>query len=149
MAADGTISDVQILFDNTRDTTSGSVDLGVLANNARIGFFLIQDGYGRYGSLANDLSFRAAAGDAAADLDAGLPPTLTSASLGALTTVPIFHSFSTLNPDDAIQVLSGVSPGGQQLLIGFEDLVSSIGDNDFQDVVISVRVDTDNMFLVV
>lgn len=149
VAADGTISDVQILFDNTRDTTSGSVDLGVPANNVRIGFFLIQDGYGQYGSLPNDLSFRAPAGDAAADLDAGLPPTLTSASLGALTTVPIFHSFSTLNPDDAIQVLSGVSPGGQQLLIGFEDLVSSIGDNDFQDVVISVRVDTDNMFLVV
>lgn len=149
VAADGTISDVQILFDNTRDTTSGSLDLGVPANNVRIGFFLIQDGYGQYGSLPNDLSFRAPGGDAAADLDAGLPPTLTSASLGALTTVPIFHSFSTLNPDDAIQVLSGVSPGGEQLLIGFEDLVSSIGDNDFQDVVISVRVDTDNMFLVV
>ncbi|WP_439612608.1 DUF4114 domain-containing protein [Reyranella sp.] len=149
VAADGTISDVQILFDNTRDTTSASVDLGVPANNVRIGFFLIQDGSGQYGSLPNDLSFQAPGGGAAADLDAGLPPTLTSATLGALTAVPIFHSFSTLNPDDAVQVLSGVSPGGQQLLIGFEDLVSSIGDNDFQDVVISVRVDTDNMFLVV
>lgn len=149
VAADGTISDVHILFDNTRDTTSGSVDLGVPANSVRIGFFLIQDGNGHYGSLPDDLSFRAPGSSAAADLDAGLPPTLTSASLGALTAVPIFHSFSTLNPDDAVQVLSGVSPGGQQLLIGFEDLVSSIGDNDFQDVVISVRVDTDNMLILV
>jgi hypothetical protein len=149
VSADGTISDVQILFDNTRDTTSGSVDLGVPANNVRIGFFLIQDGNGQYGSLPDDLSFRAPDGGAAADLDAGLPPILTSTSLGDLTAVPIFHSFSTLNPDEATQVLSGVSPGGQQLLVGFEDLVSSIGDNDFQDVVISVRVDTDSMFLVV
>ena len=149
VAGDGTISDVQILFDNTRDTTSGSVDLGVPANNVRIGFFLIQDGNGQYGVLPDDLSFRAPGGGAVADLDAGLPPTLTSTSLGDLTAVPIFHSFSTLNPDDATQVLSGISPGGQQLLIGFEDLVSSVGDNDFQDVVISVRVDTDNMFLVV
>ncbi len=149
VAADGKISDVQILFDNTRDTTTGSVDLGVPANNVRIGFFLIQDGNGQYGILPDDLSFRAPGGGGAADLNAGLPPTLTSASLGDLTTVPIFHSFSTLNPGDATQVLSGISPGGQQLLIGFEDLLSSIGDNDFQDVVISVRVDTDNMFLVV
>ncbi len=149
VAADGTIGDVRILFDNTRDTTSGSVDLGVPANNVRIGFFLIQDGNGHYGSLPDDLSFRAPGSSAAADLDAGLPPTLTSATLGALTAVPIFHSFSTLNLDDAVQVLSGVSPGGQQLLIGFEDLASSIGDNDFQDVVISVRVDTDAMLILV
>jgi len=52
-------------------------------------------------------------------------------------------------PGDADQVLSGVSPGGQQFLIGFEDLASTVGDNDFQDVVIAVRVDTDHLFLIV
>jgi len=149
VAADGTISDVQILFSNTRDSKSGSVDLGVPANNERIGFFLIQDGYKYYGNLPDNLSFLASGTSTAADLDTGLPPTLSSATLGALTAVPIFHSFSTLNADDADQVLSGVSPGGHELLIGFEDLPSTSGDNDFQDVVISVRVDTDNLFLLV
>lgn len=147
VAADGTISDVQILFANTRDIRSGSVDLGVPANDERIGFFLIQDGYKNYGNLPDNLSFLAPGGSTAADLDDGLPPTLSSATLGALTAVPIFHSFATLNPGDANQVLSGVSPGGRELLIGFEDLPSTSGDNDFQDVVISVRVDTDNLLL--
>src|SRR5688572_3066636 len=31
---------------------------------------------------------------------------------------------------------SGVTPGGKELLIGFEDVVNGTGDNDFQDVVI-------------
>jgi hypothetical protein len=149
VAADGTISDVKILFGNTRDTASGSVDLGVPANNERIGFFLIQDGYKHYGNLPDNLSFLAPGSSAAADLDAGLPPTLSSATLGALTALPIFHSFATFNPGDATQVLSGVSPGGQELIIGFEDLLSTSGDNDFQDVVIGVRVDTDGIFLLV
>lgn len=148
VAADGTISDVHILFGNTRGG-SGSVDLGVPAANERIGFFLIQNGYRQYGNLPDNLSFLAPGTGTRADLDAGLPPTLSSATLGALTAVPIFHSFATLNPGDANQVLSGVSPGGEQLLIGFEDLPSTGGDNDFQDVVISVRVDTDHLLLVV
>lgn len=148
VAADGTITDVHILFGNTRGG-SGSVDLGVPAANERIGFFLIQNGYRQYGNLPDNLSFLAPGTTTRADLDAGLPPTLSSATLGALTAVPIFHSFATLNPGDANQVLSGVSPGGQQLLIGFEDLPSTAGDNDFQDVVISVRVDTDHLLLVV
>ena len=65
-----------------------------------------------------------------------------------LTGATIFHSFQTLNPGDAIQVLSGVGQGGRELLIGFEDLPSTTGDNDFQDVVIGLRVNTDDYFLV-
>ncbi len=148
VAADGTISDVHILANNTRGA-SGSVDLGVPGVNERIGFFLIQDGYRHYGNLPDNLSFLKPGTNTRADLDDGLPPTLSSATLGALTAVPVFHSFATLNPGDANQVLSGVSPGGQQLLIGFEDLASTGGDNDFQDVVIGVRVDTDHLFLIV
>lgn len=148
VAVDGSITDVHILFGNTRGA-SGSVDLGVPAANERIGFFLIQNGYARYGNLPDNLSFVAPGTSTRADLDDGVPPTLSSATLGTLSAVPIFHSFATLNPGDANQVLSGVEPGGQQLLIGFEDLPSSGGDNDFQDVVISVRVDTDHLFLVV
>ena len=38
-----------------------------------------------------------------------------------------------------VQVLSGVAPGGRELQIGFEDVSTVTGDNDFQDVVISIR----------
>ena len=78
----------------------------------------------------------------------GEPVVLSSATLGLLSAATIFHSFQTLNPGDAIQVLSGVGQGGRELLIGFEDLPSMTGDNDFQDVVIGLRVNTDDHFLV-
>ena len=77
--------------------------------------------------------------DTPADLDLGLPPVLHSATLGDLTSATIFHSFATFNPGDANQVLSGVAPGGKELLIGFEDLPSATGDNDFQDVIVGIR----------
>ena len=70
------------------------------------GFFLIQDGFDRYGNLPDDLSFVAPGTTTAAGLDAGTPPVLHSATHGALTAAPIFHSLATLNPGDAIQVLS-------------------------------------------
>ena len=81
------------------------------------------------------------------DLDAGLPPILSSVSRGVLTVAPIFHSFSTFNPNDAVQVLSGASPGGRDLRIGFEDLPTATGDNDFQDVLISIRTNADGLFI--
>lgn len=149
VAEDGTISDVQILFNNTRDMTSGSVNLGVPDNNERIGFFLIQDGFTKYGALPDNLSFLASGTNTAADLDDGLAPTLSSATLGALNAASIFHSFGTLNPGDVIQVLSGVSPGGSDLQVGFEDILSTSGDNDFQDVVFSVQVDNNDLQLLV
>ena len=62
-----------------------------------------------------------------------------STTLGSLTAGPIFHSFATFNPGDANQVLSGVAPGGHELLIGFEDLPRSTGDNDFQDIIVGIR----------
>lgn len=145
VAADGTISNVHILFANTLATSAGvTVDLGVPAANQKIGFFLVQDGFGLYGNLPSDLSFVAPGTGMPADLDAGLPPALHSASRGPLS-APIFHSFSTLNPGDVHQVLSGVASGGRELLIGFEDLARPTGDNDFQDVVIRVTTNTDGL----
>ena len=145
VAADGTISNVHILFANTLATSAGAtVDLGVPAANQKIGFFLVQDGFGLYGNLPSDLAFVAPGTGMPADLDAGLPPALHSASRGPLS-APIFHSFSTLNPDDVHQVLSGIASGGRELLIGFEDLVRATGDNDFQDVVIRVAANMDGL----
>ena len=147
--ADGTISDVRILFSNTLTAGTRTVDLGTPDANEKVGFFLIQRGAELYGNLPNNLSFVEAPGSmTAADLDDGLAPVLHSATLGDLTKAQIFHSFSTLNPGDANQVLSGVSAGGRELLIGFEDLPVTSGDNDFQDVVFSIRVNSDNLLMI-
>jgi hypothetical protein len=141
IAADGTIFDIDIVFASTLDVVSDgrTVGLGVPGNNEKLGFFLIQDGFDLYGNLPDDLSFVMPGTTVPADLASGVPPVLRSATLGELTTAPIFHSFATFNPADANQVLSGVAPGGRELQIGFEDLPAATGDNDFQDVVIGIR----------
>jgi hypothetical protein len=116
-------------------------------NGERIGFFLIQDGFDRYGSLPDNLSFIAPEGGTPANANGGTAPVLMSATLGVLSVASVFHSIAGLNPGNA-QVLSGVAPGGRELLIGFEDLQTGTGDNDFQDVVIGVRANHDGLFFV-
>ena len=141
IAADGTIHDVQIIYDNTLNVAPGArnVDLGAPAEGERIAFFLIQNGFSRFGELPDDLSFVAPGTMDPAVIQTGADPVLHSATLGDLGSAVIFHSMSTLNPNDATQVLSGVAAGGQELLIGFEDLPAATGDNDFQDVVIGIH----------
>lgn len=147
--ADGVLGDVHILYANTLNVALGdrSVDLTPAADT-RLGFFLIQDAYDRFGILPDDLSFRAPGAADPATLDAGLPPILFSESRGSLDGAVIFHTFSTLNPGDMVQVLSGTSQGGLEMSLGFEDLPSTWGDNDFQDLVISIRTDADGLFVV-
>ena len=142
VAADGTIGDVEILFGDTLDvpTAERTVDLGTPADGVRFGFFLIQKGSTTYGDLPDNLSFVTPGTTTPADIDTGVPPVLRSATLGNLTTASIFHSIATLNPSDAQQVLSGVAPGGLEMLMGFEDQANPAGDNDFQDVIIGIRV---------
>lgn len=149
IAADGTISDVQILFDNTLNVASGArtVDLGVPADGARVAFFLIQDGFNKFGTLPDDLSLVTPGTGAPSDTDIGIPPVLQSGTLGVLSGAIIFHSLSTLNPAEATQVLSGTSDGGRGLMIGFEDLPGATGDNDFQDVVIGIKTTTEDFLL--
>jgi hypothetical protein len=149
VAGDNTIHDVGIAFANTLATAAGStVSLGAPGDGERLGFFLVQDGFDLFGSLPNDLSFVTAGTFAPADLDDGQPLWLRSATAGVLSAATIFHSFSTLNPGDADQVLSGVAPGGHLMLISFEDLPNGIGDNDFQDVVFGVRATEGGIFIV-
>ncbi|WP_341992201.1 DUF4114 domain-containing protein [Azorhizobium sp. AG788] len=131
ISVDGTISNVRILFSDTLAVSQGAtVDLGTPADGSHVGFFLIQDGFGRFGGLANDLSFLQSDGTI---------PTLFSQSRGALSDATIYHADSAYNADGLDHVLSGVSADGSSLLIGFEDLARSSGDNDFQDVVFAVH----------
>ncbi len=149
VAADGAIGDVHIVFSDTLSVQAGEtpVDLGTPANGERIGFFLIQNGFNLYGSLPDDLSFVASDRSGLADLDASQPPVLSSASRGLLTIAPIFHSIADFNVEGAVQVLSGASLGGFDLRIGFEDLQTDRGDNDFQDVVVSIHTNADGLFI--
>ena len=147
VAADGTIFDVHILFANTLKAGSGTtVSLGTPAEDVQLGFFLIQDGFDQFGSLPDNLSFVTADGEAG-NVDVALPVFLQSATRGVLAGATVFHSFAELNPDGATQILSGVSPGEDQLLIGFEDLANGRGDNDFQDVVIAIHLVNDGNFI--
>lgn len=149
VAANGVLGDVHILFANTLNVAmdARTVELTPGADT-RLGFFLIQDGYHRLGALPDDLSFRAPGSTDPATLDAGLPPILYSDSRGAFDGSVIFHTFSTLNPGDMVQVLSGTSLGGLEMSLGFEDLPTASGDNDFQDLVISIRTNADGLFVV-
>lgn len=140
VAADGTIFDVHVVFANTLKAAVGTtVDLGKPAEDVQLGFFLIQDGFDQFGNLPDNLSFVTADGEAG-NVDLAEPVFLKSATLGVLRAATVFHSFAELNPDGATQILSGVSPGEDELVIGFEDLPSDSGDNDFQDVVIAIHV---------
>ena len=121
--------------------------MGVPGNNESIGFFLIQNGFNVYGNLPANLSFEAPGTSNPANINTGIPPVLDSATLGQLTAAPVFHTLATLNPGGATQVLSGIAPGGQELLIGFEDLPRTTGDSDFNDVVVSIHT-TSHGFLI-
>lgn len=148
VAGNGSILGVEILFANTLNVAAGTnVALDTPGNGERLGFFLVQDGFDFLGSLPHDLSFVTEGTLVPANLNSGVPLLLSSATLGVLSGVSIFHSFATLNPGDAVQVLSGVAPGGRELRIGFEDLPSATGDNDFQDIVVSVSANADNYFI--
>ena len=145
---DGKISDVHILFGNTLGTASGTtVNLLTPGNGERIGFFLIQNGANTVGALPDDLSFVTPGTANAANLNQGIAPTLVSATHGAVTGGDIFHSFANINPNAATQVLSGIDHGGREMQIGFEDLRNGTGDNDFQDVVIGVRTNHNDIFI--
>lgn len=137
----GSISDVEILIDNTMDSAvdGQTFAFGAPAEGEQIGFFLIQDGFRAYGDLSDDLSFVS---------DGGSDYQLYSASRGFLTQTEVFHSWSQFNPDDLDQVLSGVEPGGEVLQIGFEDLVNGQGDNDFQDVIIALQSGPSSLFVI-
>jgi Ca2+-binding RTX toxin-like protein len=150
VAADGTIGGVRVLFDDTLNVADAArtVDLGTPAAGARLGFFLIQDGFDFYGQLPGNLSFVTPGTTTAANFARDTAITLHSTTLGDLVATPIFHSHAGFNsPMGAVQVLSGVTPGGREMQIGFEDVSTVNGDNDFQDVVMGIRVSNDGTLI--
>jgi len=147
VGTDGTISGVDILFANTHSPGATTIDLGVPASGEMIGFFLIQDGFDRFGALPDKLSFLNQGTLTPGNANGGLPLLLKSATLGLLDAT-IFHSIQDLNPGHAEQVLSGTAPGGRVLQVGFEDLPTATGDNDFQDVLLTILSSRNDVFFV-
>ena len=148
IGADGTISDVQVLFANTLNVAADAktVDLGVLGNGQHFGFFLVQDGADLFKAPTCTLSFVTPGTNTSANVHIWLPPTLVSSTQGALSGHQIFHSSASLNPNASVQVLSGVQSGGQQLHLRFEDLPMATGDRDYQDVVVGIHANGDGFF---
>jgi len=148
VGADGTVGDVRIVFADTLTVAGAArtVDLGTPADGERLEFFLIQDGFDAYGLLPDDLTFVTPGTMSPANIAHDTAMVLHSASRGHLAAVPVFHSNPTFNGSPGtVQVLSGTAPGGGELLIGFEDVSTAVGDNDFQDVVIGVRFTSDQL----
>ncbi|GGF52576.1 hypothetical protein GCM10007301_10070 [Azorhizobium oxalatiphilum] len=131
ISVDGSISDVRILFGDTSVEAGGTtLSLGQPGNGDSVGFFLIQDGFNRYGSLPDDISFLFEAGSTT--------PVLHSQQL-ALYGATVFHSTAAYNADGLDHVLSGISSDASSLVIGFEDVARGTADDDFQDVVFTLH----------
>ena len=154
VAADGTIGDVRILFTDTLNVTgeARTVDLGTPADGARLAFFLIQNGGSIYGRLPDDLTFVKPGTTVPGNIGSDQAIVLHSAARGDLVAAQVFHSDMSFNPSSSAsgspQVLSGVAPGGVELLIGFEDQQIGLGDNDFQDVIIGIRTTIEDLLIV-
>ena len=146
----GEITDVEFVWTNASAAGSGgtlqpgdSAELDVGAGDT-FGFFLIADGAGvnDFSALQNGtFEFRDANGNPATT--ATNEPILVFIAADGTETVldgDIFHSTDPGQNGDGLEhAVSGIGEDGDQLIIGFEDLVGG-GDNDFEDLVIAVEI---------
>ena len=102
VAADGTIFDVRyrVRQHAQRVALATTVSLGTPADAERIGFFLIQDGFGTFGNLPDNLAFLTPGTWQPANLNTGVPARPGErARSGALTATARSSTPSqTLNP---------------------------------------------------
>lgn len=133
----GAIVDVQLLA-NSAQAGGALPDLASVEAGNQLGFFLVQDGAEWANGLAGSdtFSFTNTAGNAATTSDSG---ELQLRVNGVEADVTVFHSdLDQFNPGGTTHTLSGVTNGGQSLVIGFEDIVGG-GDKDYQDVILEVE----------
>jgi serralysin len=169
IAADGTISGVQILFANASlkgsggDLISGisSIDVGVKGGE-KLGFFVVPDGFSQRGmaALLSDKSagFKFVGADGKpGNVNGGGELKLIQVNAAGVETVvkstygtSIFHSADNgalgLNGDGMKHVTGTVNNVDGTVKIGFEDLKWG-GDKDFDDSVFTVSLGTTNTAL--
>lgn len=134
----GDIVDTRILFDNANEDKNTVETISDVENGHKLGFFILQDGADRIESLSNAdrFAFVSTAGKNA-NLSDGSNIYLT-ANGHVLDDMVTFHSFGeNLNPDHEAHAISGVTEGGESVLVGFEDMLHK-GDQDYEDVIFQV-----------
>ncbi|UAB88259.1 DUF4114 domain-containing protein [Ruegeria sp. SCSIO 43209] len=138
----GTLINARVLFDNANDPGEDAILVeGIDAGNT-LGFFIVQDGADWLAGLgeADEFNFVNSAG-AVATLDDGADIFL--AINGTTTDQIVYHSYDAdMNRDGVQHSLSGVAPGGESIILGFEDLTGG-GDQDYEDVVLEIVRATD------
>ena len=130
---DGDIIDVRILAENAKN--GGTFTLGDVEAGHQLGFFVVADGFTAYGPVGDaEYGFVDSATGGQANVFEGGGVTLTRD--GQLLDRPTFHAFDAgLNPGGEVMATAGLGDDFT-LDIGFEDIAG--GDDDYQDVVLSV-----------
>ena len=151
ISADGTISDVNIIFKDASISHWGGTDVGTsvdldLGAGESFGTFIIANGASRnyLNYMQNGhFEFRNADGSPAT-VDSDAPELVYVNNWGRTRDVrgDVYHSAAeganlALNDDDTVHVMSSSNDDGG-LRLSFEDLPSSYSDNDFNDVVIDL-----------
>lgn len=148
---DGTLGDVEFIWTNASEVGSGgdltvgdTATLDVGAGDT-FSFFIIADGFGEndFASFGSgSFEFRGPDGEPAT-IDTVNPQLFFVSDDGVTETElggDVFHSSATnLNSDGVQHAVSGIDGETGELVIGFEDLLGG-GDNDFEDVLISVDI---------
>ena len=169
IAADGTISGVQVLFANASLKGSGgdliggvsAVDVGVKAGE-KLGFFVVPDGFSQRGMAAllsdKSASFKFVGADGKpGNVNGGSELKLVQVNSAGVETLvksaygtTIFHSVDNgamgLNGDNMSHVHGTADNINGTVKIGFEDLKWG-GDKDFDDTVFSVSLGVTNTSL--
>jgi Ca2+-binding RTX toxin-like protein len=162
IAADGTISDVRILFADASAKGAGAVDVA-LRSGDRIGFFIVADGYR---AAEHNPALLAAEGPFLFVDAAGLPAKIggpapfrlfhVDSSTGVVAEIEsrkgadIFHSAAdpddgyALNGDGTLHVVGRTDVATGELVLNFEDLRGG-GDRDYDDAVLSIRLGEANV----
>lgn len=167
---DGSFSNVQILFPNASKQGSGGDLIPGQSNvtfdvseGARLGFFVVSNGYGK--GYLNREALSADTGFYELRNTDGAPGNISDRSVelfhidpdaGSETAIrsqygyALFHSIGSdengyrPNPDSFDHVVGRASTVTGEILIGFEDLYNG-GDRDYDDTVISVELGQQNI----
>ncbi|MQX35527.1 cadherin-like domain-containing protein [Roseospira navarrensis] len=166
---DGTINNPQIVYGDATDTVVAANGTETVTltppdggfEGKTIGFFLIGNGHNKnknsdfWDDAANNEGGRLAFVDENGDpatTSTDTPKLVFIQEDGSVHTVKsqggIYHSVAAnettaLNPDNEQHAISGVTPDGDSLMVGFEDL-KGLGDHDYNDLVFTVNVGADN-----
>lgn len=166
VAADGSIENVEIIFKNQHQQSYGDEFTYDYRGNEgdALGLFIVANGWNTdaafaaadfsTGALQFIYDFGGVNERVANITDTGALVSLVFDNGTARTAynVNVYHSSlagdgAGLNADGAVHTVSGVADDSSVMRVGFEDLWN-LGDADFEDVVIDVRVDSQSFTMI-